>query len=659
MINKNPRCKFLLVRTLTFVAIIITIRLFISPRPSNAQGYCGWPPFQGTISVNAKRCVYQFGGTYICDNNGSWACNSTHGCSGSSSSKNDSGTITCAYVGNSSSCNYTANAGGSDASTYNACDISADEKSCTTTRQQETGSCWVNPTPTPTPTPVAGCGTCNEYSSPNNCANTCTGIACGRCANPPNNDCAWGSKDCGGGPTPTPTPIPAPTCSGVTFPACITSGASFTVTANGVNNATQVKFPTWSSANGQDDLVWYTDSNGAPWKKNIPQSSHPGGDINVHVYMDNAGYTNVWCDGRNNIPLCCANTAPAGLALTSPTNGVTVDPPVILDWSLTGWGNNCAGPDKQYKVYLDTNPSPTTLLGGPIIITDDSTSFSRTYSSGTPGTTYYWKVAATNDGWATSTETAPRSFTLTTPLPVWFQVVGGDVVAAGGSITSLVPANQSFLTGVKSAVISSGWVSVGTDTANLWKIENTAISPTVMSKNSYAKFRIRVTNRIVPHPTSNLNGLDGLCSISNQAADGACYFITSGPSEITLPGQTISQKIVLLVDGPTQNLKIAGNIDTAGGGLLVVLARNNITLAGPVSILQGIYLADKIFDTGPSTDTALTVTGTVVGLGGVSLSRDVPSDSIPAEKFVFSPEYISALPAGLWEQNRYSQELAP
>ncbi|KKU01728.1 MAG: hypothetical protein UX52_C0007G0001, partial [Candidatus Amesbacteria bacterium GW2011_GWA1_46_35] len=33
--------------------------------------------------------------------------------------------------------------------------------------------------------------------------------------------------------------------------------------------------------------------------------------------------------------------------------------------------------------------------------------------------------------------------------------------------------------------------------------------------------------------------------------------------------------------------------------------------------------------------------------------------SIPAEKFVFSPEYISALPAGLWEQNRYSQELAP
>ena len=452
---------------------------------------------------------------------------------------------------------------------------------------------------------------------------------------------------------------PPPTCSGVTFPACITSGASFTVTANGVNNATQVKFPTWSSANGQDDLVWYTDSNGAPWKKNIPQSSHPGGDINVHVYMDNAGYTNVWCDGRNNIPLCCANTAPAGLALTSPTNGVTVDPPVILDWSLTGWGNNCAGPDKQYKVYLDTNPSPTTLLGGPIIITDDSTSFSRTYSSGTPGTTYYWKVAATNDGWATSTETAPRSFTLTTPLPVWFQVVGGDVVAAGGSITSLVPASQSFLTGVKSAVISSGWVSVGTDTANLWKIENTAISPTVMSKNSYAKFRIRVTNRIVPHPTSNLNGLDGLCSISNQAADGACYFITSGPSEITLPGQTISQKIVLLVDGPTQNLKIAGNIDTAGGGLLVVLARNNITLAGPVSILQGIYLADKIFDTGPSTDTALTVTGTVVGLGGVSLSRDVPSDSIPAEKFVFSPEYISALPAGLWEQNRYSQELAP
>ncbi|KKU80239.1 MAG: N-acetylmuramoyl-L-alanine amidase, partial [Candidatus Amesbacteria bacterium GW2011_GWA2_47_70] len=114
-----------------------------------------------------------------------------------------------------------------------------------------------------------------------------------------------------------------------------------------MNNATQVKFPTWSSANGQDDLVWYTDSNGAPWKKNIPQSSHPGGDINVHVYMDNNSYTNVWCDGRNNIPLCAPTPTPTSTPTPTPTPTATPTPTPTPYPTVAVSGN--------LKEYLDTS----------------------------------------------------------------------------------------------------------------------------------------------------------------------------------------------------------------------------------------------------------------------------------------------------------------
>ncbi|MCX6704997.1 MAG: GBS Bsp-like repeat-containing protein [Candidatus Woesebacteria bacterium] len=135
----------------------------------------------------------------------------------------------------------------------------------------------------------------------------------------------------------TPTPVPAstptppppaspPTCSGATFPDCITPGTSFTVTANGVSNATQVKFPTWSSANGQDDIVWYT-SNGAPWQVSIPQSSHLGGDINVHVYMYNNSYTDVSCDGKNSIPLCTTPITPPESPPITPPESPPITPP--------------------------------------------------------------------------------------------------------------------------------------------------------------------------------------------------------------------------------------------------------------------------------------------------------------------------------------------
>ena len=100
-------------------------------------------------------------------------------------------------------------------------------------------------------------------------------------------------------------PMPPPTCTGMSAPSCINTGGTFTVSALGVQNATSVKFPTWDTQDGQEDIVWYNGvQSGSTWSVNINQSAHPKGNINVHVYMFNASHSNVWCDGRNDIPLC-------------------------------------------------------------------------------------------------------------------------------------------------------------------------------------------------------------------------------------------------------------------------------------------------------------------------------------------------------------------
>ena len=55
----------------------------------------------------------------------------------------------------------------------------------------------------------------------------------------------------------------------------------------GVENATNVQFPTWSEANGQDDIVWYTGTNrgNGTWNTVVDSEKHnSGGTYISHVY---------------------------------------------------------------------------------------------------------------------------------------------------------------------------------------------------------------------------------------------------------------------------------------------------------------------------------------------------------------------------------------
>jgi len=110
----------------------------------------------------------------------------------------------------------------------------------------------------------------------------------------------------------------APTCTGVKVPSCLRRGQTYKVEVQGLANATNVKFPTWDSGGGQDDIIWYSKSGN--WYRNIFQDAHPNGHIITHVYMYNSSHNDVYCGGVE-IPLCPA--PPGYKSVVIPSSDIT------------------------------------------------------------------------------------------------------------------------------------------------------------------------------------------------------------------------------------------------------------------------------------------------------------------------------------------------
>lgn len=510
---------------------------------------------------------------------------------------------------------------------------------CNQSFRPHTAYCWVGggPTPTPTPTPPAGCGTCNE----NNCSNTCSGTACGTCSNG-GAYCAWGSKSCGG---PGPTPTPTPSCTLPVAPTLLTPSDNANIIGTTASLSWRETVADWGNCPGNLKSFRVFVDAGACTFFSSPSNIFDNTTATSDTFTGISGQSYCWSVvARKSATVIspkarpprtftlCANTAPTFTSTTETVTGTSAS----LSWVLRDWGNNCASYAYQYQVYVD----------GSLVYTLPTSSLTALHTYTGPAGPHSWYVVASNG--AANVTSPTRPFTLAAPSSAWFQV-DGDVVAFNGNITSPAEDND-FQISPQAAIISSSSISVGSQNG-LLKIPDTTLSNSVTANNSYAKFYTRITNRLTPDPYSG----DFSCTEKTVNGDTACYLYSSGAVTIDT-AQTITKKIVLLVDG---DVNINQNISINPGGLLVLLSEGNITLDGTVTSLQGIYLADKIFNTGTSTDTTLTVNGTVVGLGGVSFNRNVPSSTTPAEKFVFNPDYYSAIPTALYEQSRQWQEFSP
>lgn len=201
---------------------------------------------------------------------------------------------------------------------------------------------------------------------------------------------------------------PAPTCTEA-YPSAATTTAtsgSFRVYAVGVQNATEVKFPTWSEVNGQDDLFWYpgTNSGGGTWYADIDLARHPGlGWIRTHTYMNNSGYTNRWCDSADFQRIL--PPAPSLDAPTCPSPGTTAN----FSWS----GNNAA--TSYYELFIDNKANPwgsySTGNDSANRINSPGNSFSSTTFA---GNTYGWWMRACNSAGCSGESYGPQ-FTCTLP----------------------------------------------------------------------------------------------------------------------------------------------------------------------------------------------------------------------------------------------------
>jgi YD repeat-containing protein len=95
------------------------------------------------------------------------------------------------------------------------------------------------------------------------------------------------------------TDVTPPSATGSNAPSSVNySNASYEVYVYGVKDqesgVKEVKFPTWTEANGQDDIIWYTgtDMGSGTWKVVIPFSNHnnQSGLYQTHIYgYDYAG----------------------------------------------------------------------------------------------------------------------------------------------------------------------------------------------------------------------------------------------------------------------------------------------------------------------------------------------------------------------------------
>jgi hypothetical protein len=143
-------------------------------------------------------------------------------------------------------------------------------------------------------------------------------------------------------------------CSSAGPDSVTVSGTTHDVFAYGVGNASTVYFPTWTTANGQDDIKWYLGTNlgGGTWKASIDFAANHNnemGEYNTHVYVDNSLLSS-WCDTAN-FTRVASLTAPSIITITGATTinegdtiGLTVNAsgtaPLTYNWA---YSSNPAG----------------------------------------------------------------------------------------------------------------------------------------------------------------------------------------------------------------------------------------------------------------------------------------------------------------------------
>lgn len=278
----------------------------------------------------------------------------------------------------------------------------------------------------------------------------------------------------------------------------------------------------------------------------------------------------------------------------------------------------------------------------------------------------------------------------------WFQVIGGDAVAAVSGISSQIPSwctlnpgcrpyfirdNPSGHPGVPSAGGQTDFGS-GNSSSRLWDAEDSSYSG---ENIDYDFFERKIPKEVLNSPNFNfsvprISGGD-LEREGVEYPQGSGYYWLRYTTEfgfsrdltIQGPEANLNNRRVILFVADENNLNIDTNINltTPGTSGFYVIASGDVNIgpdvgdapsSSPDIDIQGVFYVDKTFSTGTrgnDQDDQLYIRGSV-SASNFSLQRDLPINTLyPAEIFEFAPDLVLGWPSFLSGKNIVWKEVAP
>ena len=278
-------------------------------------------------------------------------------------------------------------------------------------------------------------------------------------------------------------------------------------------------------------------------------------------------------------------------------------------------------------------------------------------------------------------DTSTITVSQTPPTSPWWQIRDGDVISTEGDIDSNVPTGSYFID-----VGSGNFPGIATYLTSLNFASGLSIyNWSAKTQTNFVNFNYDYFDSLLPDDsqitlitTPTVEG--DYFESGGTLIDGYRYYKFDGQSGSTA-GQDLTiqnsdtvllglRKVVLLVKGANLyiNRNILVNID-GSGFFAAFVGKNSSGTKGNIIIgnalparaaaeLEGIYFAEGLFQTGESSE-QLHVRGSVVGLDGVILERNLSDNSSAAELFEFAPDLIANFPARFSLKKTKWAEISP
>lgn len=292
--------------------------------------------------------------------------------------------------------------------------------------------------------------------------------------------------------------------------------------------------------------------------------------------------------------------------------------------------------------------------------------------------TYYYGLNAEWD--RCDTQSNQTQFTWVKPASPWFQVKDADVWATGDLTSSISQqcVDSSSCTEEFSLPGTGGYPGVAVYGGNnasfgagkvsgkgwLAKSVNTA------KRYDYAWFAKLAPTAAFTDPASVITDsqIAGGDLVSGYQSGGYIWRYRNGDLTINGTANLGDSKVILFVNG---NLTIKGRITlNKGVGFFAAVASGNIQIDAGVShpnqpALEGLYLSDGVISTGtksPTADDQLYIRGSLVGLSGINLERNLGAtnnETKPAEFIEYAPDLIFTFPRELAREGIVWREVAP